>query len=126
MASRRNVLSLVVLALLPLTASTARADVAAAREHFRKGKVLFDLQRYLEAAKEYEAAYEAKDDPALLFNIGQAYRLGGETQKALGAYRSYLRNLPNAPNQTEVHTRIDELQQQLAAQQHPVPTPTPP
>jgi tetratricopeptide (TPR) repeat protein len=118
MASRRGVLSLLVLTLLTLTATTARADVAVAREHFRKGKVLFDLQRYLEAAKEYEAAYEAKDDPALLFNIGQAYRLGGDMQKALGAYRSYLRNLPSAPNQAEVHTRIDELQQQIEEQRH--------
>ena len=129
MASRRNVLSLLVLALLTLTATTARADVTAAREHFRKGKVLFDLQRYLEAAKEYEAAYEAKDDPALLYNIGQAYRLGGDTQKALGAYRSYLRNLPGALNQAEVHSRIDELQQELEAQRHaaapPTATPTP-
>src|SRR5260370_42391575 len=66
--------------------------IEAARDHYRKGKVLFDLQRYLEAAKEYEAAYELKDDPALLFNIGQAYRLANEPQKAIGAYKSYLRN----------------------------------
>jgi hypothetical protein len=31
-------------------------DVAAAKQHFIKGNRLFDLQRYGEAAREYEAA----------------------------------------------------------------------
>jgi tetratricopeptide (TPR) repeat protein len=129
MLLRVRVLLLLSVAAAGLTATSAHADVAAAREHFRKGKVLYDLQRYLEAAKEYEAAYEAKDDPALLFNIGQSYRLAHETQKALGAYRAYLRNVPDARNQPEVQSHIDALQQALDAQRGsqppPVTNPTP-
>jgi tetratricopeptide (TPR) repeat protein len=101
----------------PATANPATAtpseDVEAARAHYRKGKTYFDLQRYHDAAREYEAAYEAKNDPALLFNIGQSYRLAGEYPPALGAYRSYLRNLPNARNRVDVERRIADLQEMV-------------
>lgn len=85
-------------------------DIAAARMHYERGTTLFDLQRYAEAAKEYEAAFEAKSDPALLFNIGQAYRFAGDYAKALAAYRSYLRRVPEAENRSDVERRITELQ----------------
>jgi len=85
-------------------------DVPAAREHYAKGKRLYDLGRFGDAAKEYEAAYQAKDDPALLFNLGQAHRLAHEYPQALLAYKAYLRNVPDAPNRAEVEDRIRELQ----------------
>lgn len=89
----------------------ARAeDVAAAKMHYERGTTLFDLQRYLEAAKEYEAAFEAKNDPALLFNIAQAYRFGGDYGKAIAAYRSFLRRVPDAENRADIDRRIAELQ----------------
>lgn len=78
--------------------------------------VLFNVQKYLEAAAEYVAAYEAHEDPLILFNIAQAYRLGGDAQKALGAYRSYLRNAPNPPNRADVMMRIEELQKIVEVQ----------
>src|SRR4051794_4529493 len=71
--------------------ATSGADITAARAHFEQGITLYDLQRYAEAVKEFEAAYEAKRDPVFLYNIGQAHRMAGEPQKAIGAYRSYLR-----------------------------------
>jgi hypothetical protein len=112
---------LIVLALLG-TVSAARAneeeDVAAARLHFRKGGKAYDLGRYLEAAKEYEAAYDAKDDPALLFNIAQAYRLGGDNPNAVRAYKAFLRRMPRAPNRAEVEARIAELQHVIEQQAH--------
>ena len=95
---------------------TATPDVESARQHFRKGNTFFDLQRFIEAAHEYETAYEAKDDPALLFNIGQAYRLGGDYNKAIGAYRSYLRRQPQPRNRAEVEARIADLQKLVADQ----------
>src|SRR6185503_18328946 len=72
--------------------------------------MLYDLQRYGEAAKEYEAAYELKQDPALLFNIGQAYRFAGDYGRAIGAFKSYLRRVPDAPNSAEVEGRIAEME----------------
>lgn len=112
-------------ATLVLVASVASAQdpTAVAREHFSKGTSLFDLGRYKEAAAEYEAAYQAKNDPALLFNIAQTYRLAGENTKAITAYRSYLRHVPKASNREEVKSKIAELQraqeQQERAKQGP-------
>lgn len=91
-------------------------DLQSAKQHYDRGTTLYDLQHYKEAAHEYELAYEAKHDPALLFNIGQAYRLGGEYAKAIGAYRAFLRHVPDASNRAEVEQRISEMQLLLEEQ----------
>ena len=80
-----------------LFSGVAHADaVTTAKEHYTRGSTLFDLGRFEEAAKEFEAAYEAKNDPALLFNIGQSFRSAGLYAKALVAYRAFLRKVPQA------------------------------
>jgi tetratricopeptide (TPR) repeat protein len=88
-------------------------DGATAREHFRHGTSAFNLGHYLEAVAEYEAAYEAKPDPVLLYNIAQAYRLAGENRSAVRVYKSFLHQLPEAPQRAEVERRIAELQQAM-------------
>jgi tetratricopeptide (TPR) repeat protein len=88
----------------------------AAMEHYRRGTRAYDLGRFLEAASEYEKAYEAKESPALLYNLGQAYRGAGEHQKALNAYRAYLRNAPEATNREEVTHFIEALRHTLEVQ----------
>jgi tetratricopeptide (TPR) repeat protein len=100
---------MVGLMVLALCGGARADDVNKAREAFKRGSRLYDLQRYQEAAAAYEEAYQAKDDPALLFNIGQAYRGAKEYEKAIGAYKAYLRNLPGAPNRALVEQRIEEL-----------------
>jgi len=81
-----------------------------ARAHFEKGSTAYDLGQFREAAREYEIAYRLKNDPALLYNIGQAYRFAGDTAEALRAYKAYLRRSPEAPNRREVDTQIVKLQ----------------
>jgi tetratricopeptide (TPR) repeat protein len=104
-----------LLAVLTLAAPARAGDATSeAREHFRRGTTLYDLRRYREAAREYEAAYELKDEPALLFNIAQAYRLAAAYDEAIGAYRSFLRRQPRSPNRAEVEERIREMQELLA------------
>jgi tetratricopeptide (TPR) repeat protein len=98
--------------LVPSANAQVRNDAKAAKAHYEKGVVLYDLQRYEEAAAEYEAAYEAKPDPALLYNCGQAWRLAGKRDKALRAYQAYLRRMPQTPNRVEIEARIEELKQQ--------------
>jgi len=105
----------VVLCLFLGFSSVVAADNAAG-EHFQKGTIHFDLGRFREAAKEYEEAYTLKSDPALLFNIGQAYRLAHENEKALHAYRSYLRYVPDAPNAKVVEAQIEALQRLIKEQ----------
>jgi tetratricopeptide (TPR) repeat protein len=92
-------------------------DVQAARDHYKRGTMLYDLTRYHEAALEYEKAFEAKDDPALLFNIAQAHRLAGEYNDAIRMYRSFLRRVPDTSNRTEVESRITEMQELINKQE---------
>jgi tetratricopeptide (TPR) repeat protein len=101
---------------LPAEAQGPNGDVEAARQHFRQGLKYYDLGRFLDAAHEYEAAFVAKDDAAMLFNIGQAYRFAGEYAKALGAYKAYLRRDPKNKRRVEIEARIADLQRLVAAQ----------
>jgi tetratricopeptide (TPR) repeat protein len=111
---RRFFLGAVV--LLAVFGTAHADDLQTAREHFERGTRLYDLGQYADAAKEYEAAYKAKDDPALLFNCGQAYRGAGEPEKAIGFFKSFLRRMPEAPNRAEVEARIAELQRAVEIQ----------
>jgi tetratricopeptide (TPR) repeat protein len=129
-------LGIVLGCLLALAPSTAVADDASrvAMDHFHRGTRAYDLGHFTEAAAEYEKAYEAKENPALLYNLGQAYRGAGEHQKALNAYRAYLRNAPDAGNRDEVAHFIEALKHSIevekAAKEKPpvgtLPAPPPP
>jgi tetratricopeptide (TPR) repeat protein len=106
-----------VLLLFLLASGAARADNAAeARAHYRRGLTAYDLGKFGEAAHEYEVAYELRQDPALLFNIGQAYRFGGDYPKAILEFKAYLRRVPDAPNRHEVESRILEMQRLIDQQ----------
>jgi tetratricopeptide (TPR) repeat protein len=112
MRTTLGIITIVVIAtaFLPHARAEHVDDVQSARDHYAKGKRFYDLGRFAEAAKEYEAAYQAKDDPALLFNLGQAHRLAGNYPQALLAYKAYIRNVPDAANRGEVEARITEMQ----------------
>jgi tetratricopeptide (TPR) repeat protein len=87
-----------------------------ARAHFDRATALYDVGRFADAAREYEAAYELKNDPALLFNLGQAYRYAENYSKAIFAYRGYLRRVPDADNRSEVEGYIAKSQLALQRQ----------
>ncbi len=111
--------AVIILALavaLPVAARANDESALLAKEHFRRGTKLYNLGHYLEAAQEYEAAYQAKDSPALLYNLGQAYRAAEQPDKALAAYKAYLRNVPGAENRDEVVAFIETLKKTIEAQ----------
>ena len=115
--------------VLALSAPALADDARLARQHFEAGSKLYDLGKFIDAAHEYEEAYKAKSDPALLFNIGQAYRAAGKPDEALVAYKSYLRNAPDAPNRSDVEEHIAKLQKTIDEKRAvttitPTPTPT--
>jgi tetratricopeptide repeat protein len=92
----------------------------------KQARVAYDLGNYDEAASRYEAAYRLVQDPALLYNIGQAYRLAGRTEKALAAYKGFLRTAPpDDPNRAPVEGRIAELERGLRAPPPSEPRPPP-
>ncbi|MGZ3427345.1 MAG: hypothetical protein ACXVCV_11885 [Polyangia bacterium] len=121
---RTSLAWLTLVAALLLAAAPALADTTSeARAHFARGTKLYDLGRYHDAAKEYEATYELKDDPALLFNIAQAYRLGHDYADSIRAYKSFLRRVPDTDQRAQVETHIREMQLILDQQQPPTVTP---
>ena len=106
-------ISCAVLASLVVPRATLAADeTTVAREHAQKGKAFMDLGKYTEAATEYEASYAAKQDPALLLNLAQAYRLAGNTDKALFFYRKYLQHVPKSPYRADIEEKIAALEKQ--------------
>jgi tetratricopeptide (TPR) repeat protein len=94
----------------------APSPEAQAKAHHGRGTSYYNLGRYQEALAEYEKAYLAIQDPPFLFNIAQCQRKMGKDREALGAYRSYLRVAPNAPNRSDVQRRIAELEREAHAQ----------
>jgi len=116
----------------PVTAPAAAADeaegapkhddpkAAEARAHYEEGTKAFNLGEYPRAVTEFKAAYNAKPDPLLLYNIAQSFRLGGDAAQALFFYRSFLRNMPATPNRKEVEGRIRTLEKQVEKQEKQV------
>ena len=125
----------ILIAATLLAATGAHADdVADAKAHWEEGTKLYDLGRYREAAREYEASFRLAAKPEMLFNIGQAYRQAGDYEAALRAYRGFLRRFPESENRVQVDEYIRAFQEHLdeekrkAAEQPPPPaasTPAP-
>jgi hypothetical protein len=117
---------LVILLLAALAPAVARADQSTerAKQLFQEGTTLFNVGEFDKAIEAWQEGYKEKPDPGFLYNIGQAYRLKGDNQKAIFFYRGYLRNSPRALNKAEVEAKIAQLQK--AAEGKPVaPPPTP-
>ena len=87
------------------------SDREAARVATKQATAAFNLGHYDEAAALYEEAYKHVPDPILLYDIGQSYRQANQPDKALIAYRSYLRTAPDdAPNRAKVKQWVAELE----------------
>ncbi len=104
--------SLVLLLVLTSRAGAADPGTEEAKAIVRKATADYNLGRYLEAAKEYEAAYEKTLDAKLLFNVAQAYRLGGDREKAITTYRSFIRSDPKSELRGLAETKLRELEHQ--------------
>jgi tetratricopeptide (TPR) repeat protein len=105
--------------------STDTPDAYYAR---KRGTVALNTGHYEEAVKAFEEAYALNQDPALLFNLAQAYRLAGQPGKALDACSSFLRSA-NATDRAQVERFMAELGMivfQIRTQKDSRPLPTPP
>ncbi len=103
---------------LVLPVGTARGDDSAteeARQHFQRGRQLFDVGRWDDAAGEFEKAYALRNDPVFLYNMAQSYRRKGDAKRALDLYKNYLIKAPKSPQRAEVEERIEALQKQIEA-----------
>lgn len=84
----------------PRAMRTEGLDDEAARSRFRIGQALYAEGRFLEAAREFESAYELSRRASLLFNAYLAYRDGSmleDATRTLGAYLDASPNLEDGP-----------------------------
>src|SRR3569623_2597863 len=116
----RSILACVVGIVVALGAGRAQAQLTAdqkqeMRQHYEKATRAYDIEKYGEAVDEYQKAYEIGGDPAMLYNIAQAYRLNKQAPDALHFYRRYLQRAPNARNREDVERKIADLEQSIEA-----------
>jgi hypothetical protein len=116
----RAALAFVVVGLLTLTPhvhaqSSSRAQLEMARNHMELGQDLYGRGRYLEAAEEFMAAYQAREFSAFLFNAAMCYERFGDPARAADLYQRYLDREPSASDRGEVTLKIAALRAQAAA-----------
>jgi tetratricopeptide (TPR) repeat protein len=105
-----------VLVILAALSTSAWADrTHEAKKHFEEGQKHFAFGEFDQAADEYELAYKAKPDPALLYDAAQSFRLANRPERALMLYRSYVQLYPGAQNLAEVKAQILKLKEAIAA-----------
>jgi tetratricopeptide (TPR) repeat protein len=120
------VLAAAVLYPVAAQAQPTDAQKREAKDLNEKATRLYEVGKYGEAIEEYQKVYLLVDDPVLLYNIAQSYRLWGKPEDSARFYRNYLRRAPNAPNRADVEKKIAD-QDRLAEEKRRVPvTPTPP
>lgn len=104
----------------PAGATPSTSDAKA-----RQGRRLYQLGRWAEAIAAFEAAYEQSGEPALLYNMAQCHRRAGQQPRAAELYAEYLRQVPDAPNRTEIEERIREGRKVMGPPQQLLQAPEP-
>ena len=108
-------ISLILAILLPAKPAASEEppgddDRNTARGLAKRAAAAYNLGDYSEAASLYEDAYRLVPDPILLYDIGQSHRQAHHLDRALIAYRSYLRiSSDDAPNRDQAERFISDL-----------------
>ncbi len=102
-------------ATLFLLASATAVAADDAKAHYQKATAHFAVGEYHDAAVEYEEAFKLKQDPAILFNAAQAFRLAGDNQKALLLYNNIIKLYPSTQYAKDSRERIEKLSQAAPA-----------
>jgi hypothetical protein len=99
--------------LAAMGATLVPTNSAGEPDHEERARALFSAGRFGAAASAFKKAYEARPDPALLFNMALCYRKGGFAKLALWSYEQYLIKVPNSPQRATVEQRIAELKSEI-------------
>jgi tetratricopeptide (TPR) repeat protein len=110
-------------ATLLLLASATAVAADDAKTHYQKATAHFAVGEYRDAAIEYEEAFKLKQDPAILFNAAQSFRLAGDNQNALLLYNNIIKLYPSTQYAKDSKERIEKLAQ--ATTTPPAATPAP-
>jgi hypothetical protein len=85
-----------------------------ARAHFEAGHAMFRLERYADAAREFQAGYDLVPKPRFLLNLGHALRRMGLHDRAKATYEKFLASVPaDDPDRTEAIGYLAEVTRKL-------------
>jgi hypothetical protein len=91
--------------------STSPEALARARALADEGRALHDRGEYGRAVAAFQTAYVLAPSPALLFNLGQAYRLKRDCDNAALMYRAFLRTRPEPQLQEVARAHLASVEQ---------------
>jgi tetratricopeptide (TPR) repeat protein len=95
-------------------ASIAHAqDRKKAEQKFLEADKAYKAGDYTKAVQGFLEAYQIVPTNPLLFNIGQAYRLAGDSEKALSYYEKYVAFEPGGPQVPEAKDHIQKLKEEV-------------
>jgi tetratricopeptide (TPR) repeat protein len=107
----------IAVVLLALAPSEARAEAPAstsARAHFKRGVEHYNAGAYDAAVAELEAAIAIVDAPDFEYVLGQAERRRGRCDRAIDAYRRFLRSAPPPAEVKVTEANIRRCEEVLA------------
>ena len=96
----------------PPVAAVDDAQVKA-KEHYTKGKALYDKGSYADAMAEFQMAYDLKPHPSVLKSIGECKVQINDIPGAIAVFERYLED-PAATKRDEVNAKIVEIKAMMA------------
>ncbi len=101
--------------------SATAPDVSEARKHYEAGRALYSVDRFREAAAEFEAGFALAPRPLFLFNVAQSLRRLAEVTQDRGVmlqaqvrYREYLGIAPaQEPEREQTLAKLTGIDQWL-------------
>lgn len=109
-------------------AGTSASEISAiARSHYENGSRYYGIQRFAEAAREFQEAYDITHRTELLFNIGRAHEDAAMSEvsdaqrpehlrRALNAYENFLASGAPGVDRASLQARMAQIRARLAAQ----------
>lgn len=95
MSARRRTraapLAFALLVTLPAAAQRAPDAREEARSRFERGVAYIQAERWADAITELQRAREIRATPAVLYNLGLAYRAVGRNREAMAAFHEFVR-----------------------------------
>ena len=99
----------------PATTPTATPQVIAdARRAYAEGTEHFNAGRFAEALAAFERAFSMRSNPVVLKPIAECHERLGHVPEAIAALERYLRELPTAPDHSQLEARLATLRQRPA------------
>lgn len=84
------------------------ASAQSAQELYERAELHFNVGEFQRALNLYREAYRLQPLVGLIVNVGRCHQQLGQYDRALAQYRTYLRQLPDAPNRADVERWIAE------------------